>query len=82
MAFQETDRLPERPGHAWVENVRRQLALGKTFGRVRIVDQPLTHSQRFLLAGVLESAEDIRVLPRGKAKGAEAAGRGRVAPRL
>jgi hypothetical protein len=67
-AFQETGRLPERPGHPWVENVRRQLDLGKTFGRVRVVDQPLTDNQRFLLASSLESPEDIRVLPRSKAK--------------
>lgn len=66
--FRETGVLPERPGHPWVENVHRQLALGKTFGRVRIVDEPLTDNQRFLLASSLESPEDIRVLPRSKAK--------------
>ncbi|MBF9068541.1 DUF6879 family protein [Streptacidiphilus fuscans] len=71
-AFRETGRLPDQPGHhAWVANVLRQLDQGKTFGRVRILDEPLTDNQRFLLASSLESPEDIRVLTRSKAKGLE-----------
>ncbi|WP_042416780.1 DUF6879 family protein [Streptacidiphilus anmyonensis] len=66
--FRATGRLPDRPGHPWVENVIRQLDQGKTFGRVRIVDEPLTENQAFLLASSLESPEDIRVLRRSKAR--------------
>ncbi len=61
-------RLPQGPDHPWKQNVRRQLALGKTFGRVRTVDDPLTDNQRFLLASALESPEDIRVLRRTRAE--------------
>ncbi|WP_042364066.1 DUF6879 family protein [Streptacidiphilus neutrinimicus] len=67
-AFRETGRLPERPGHPWVANVLRQLDQGKTFGRVRVVDEPMTDNQAFLLASSLESPEDIRILTRAKAK--------------
>lgn len=34
---------------AWRRNVIEQVAQGKRFGRVRIVDQPLTEGQEFLL---------------------------------
>ncbi|MFG2948175.1 DUF6879 family protein [Streptomyces adustus] len=34
---------------AWRLNVAEQVAQGKTFGRVRLVDDPPTESQRFLL---------------------------------
>ncbi|PZT72567.1 MULTISPECIES: DUF6879 family protein [unclassified Streptomyces] len=64
--------LPEvEPGHSWNVNVRAQTAAGKRFSRVRVVDDPPTDGQLFLMAtarGNIESGEDIRVLPRAGAK--------------
>ena len=51
----------------WVLNLQKQLALGKRFERVRIVDHPLTENQRYMLASAISRPEDIRVLPRLKA---------------
>ncbi|MEU3191101.1 DUF6879 family protein [Streptomyces sp. NPDC006992] len=59
------------PGHPWNANVRMQTAGGKRFSRVRVVDEPPTDGQRFLMAtalGNVEAGEDIRVLPRSEAK--------------
>ncbi|MFC5149388.1 DUF6879 family protein [Streptomyces aureoversilis] len=58
---------PDQPWHA---NVRKQTGLGKRFERVRLVDDPPTEGQRFLLAsglGNVEAGEDIRNLYRADA---------------
>ncbi|GGR54799.1 DUF6879 family protein [Streptomyces roseolus] len=62
--------ISAEPPNAWRENVRRQVAAGKRFERVRLVDEPLTEGQEFLLAtglGNVASGEDIRNLTRAKA---------------
>ncbi|WP_030336360.1 DUF6879 family protein [Streptomyces sp. NRRL B-1381] len=62
--------ISAEPDNAWRENVRKQTAQGKRFERVRIVDQPLTEGQQFLLASGLSNVvagEDIRNLPRAQA---------------
>ncbi|MEU8546566.1 DUF6879 family protein [Streptomyces roseoverticillatus] len=59
-----------RPDHPWHANVRKQTELGKRFERVRLVDDPPTEGQRFLLAsglGNVEAGEDIRNLYRADA---------------
>ncbi|MFC4500458.1 MULTISPECIES: DUF6879 family protein [Streptomyces] len=58
--------------NTWRENVRAQTALGKRFERVRLVDEPLTQGQEFLLAsapGNVAAGEDIRNLTRSRAEG-------------
>ena len=55
------------PDNEWRANVRAQVAAGKRFERVRILDEPPTAGQRFLLAsglGNVEAGEDIRNLSR------------------
>lgn len=54
----------------WYANVRTQTAQGKRIERVRMIDEPLTEHQRFLLAtglGSVDAGEDIRNLPRSRA---------------
>ncbi|MEV4329591.1 DUF6879 family protein [Streptomyces sp. NPDC049597] len=63
------DPQPE-PDHPWNANVRAKAAGGATFSRVRIIDQPPTDGQRFLMATAaanVEAGEDIRVLARTEA---------------
>lgn len=58
------------PEHPWHANVRAQTERGKRFERVRVLDQPPTEGQRFLLAsgtGNVEAGEDIRNLWRADA---------------
>ncbi|MGK5533201.1 DUF6879 family protein [Streptomyces sp. URMC 129] len=58
---------PESPWHV---SVREQTRQGKRFERVRLVDDPPTEGQRFLLAGGLgnvEAGEDIRNMYRADA---------------
>ncbi|MEV0963248.1 DUF6879 family protein [Streptomyces sp. NPDC049910] len=65
-----TDPQPE-PDHPWNVNVREKTAAGARFSRVRIIDEPPTDGQRFLMAtaaGNVAAGEDIRVLPRGEAR--------------
>lgn len=60
------DPAPE-PEHPWNVNVREKAAQGARFSRVRIVDEPPTDGQRFLMAtaaGGVAAGEDIRVLAR------------------
>ncbi|WP_145499288.1 DUF6879 family protein [Streptomyces sp. CFMR 7] len=62
--------LTAEPVTGWHENVRHQTGQGKRFERVRLVDEPLTEGQRFLLAsghGNVAAGEDIRNLPRTQA---------------
>ncbi|MFE2561406.1 DUF6879 family protein [Streptomyces sp. NPDC059352] len=59
------------PPNTWRENVAQAAAEGRRFERVRIVDEPLTEGQRFLLAsglGNVAAGEDIRNLPRAEAE--------------
>lgn len=54
----------------WCVNRREQSALGKRFERVRILDQPPTPGQRYLLDNARRNTavgEDIRVLTRSQA---------------
>ncbi|MGW0821850.1 DUF6879 family protein [Streptomyces sp. NPDC002845] len=57
--------------NAWRENVAEQTAMGKRFERVRIVDEPPTQGQEFLLASApsnVAAGEDIRNLARTRAQ--------------
>ncbi|WP_329220298.1 DUF6879 family protein [Streptomyces microflavus] len=66
-AFQRgLDPRPE-PGHPWNVNVREKATQGAHFSRIRIVDEPPTDGQRFLMAtaaGNVAAGEDIRVISR------------------
>ncbi|MGW6915554.1 DUF6879 family protein [Kitasatospora sp. NPDC054939] len=67
--FIRGEALPFEPDNPWHANVRRQTAAGKRFERVRLVDEPITLGQRFLLVsglGNAEAGEDIRNLPRAE----------------
>lgn len=60
-----------QPGHSWSVNVREKAAVGARFSRVRIIDEPPTDGQRFLMAtaaGNVTAGEDIRVLVRTEAE--------------
>ena len=64
-----TDPAPEAD-HPWNVNVRDKAEQGARFSRVRIIDEPPTDGQRFLMAtaaGNIAAGEDIRVLPRTEA---------------
>ncbi|MFD8293889.1 DUF6879 family protein [Streptomyces lavendulae] len=63
------DPAPE-PDNPWHVNVRERAALDGRFSRVRIIDDPPTDGQRFLMASAAANAaagEDIRVLARAQA---------------
>jgi len=58
------------PPDAWRTNVETQTAAGKRFERVRLIDDPPTDGQRFLLARAasnVAAGEDIRNLLRADA---------------
>ncbi|MFJ7129209.1 DUF6879 family protein [Streptomyces sp. NPDC098101] len=60
------------PNHPWNVNVREKARQGACFSRVRIIDEPPTDGQRFLMAtaaGNVAAGEDIRVLARAAAEG-------------
>ncbi|MBT2675804.1 hypothetical protein J7E95_34435 [Streptomyces sp. ISL-14] len=63
--------LPEpEPDHPWNVNVRGKTEQGARFSRVRIIDEPPTDGQKFLMAtaaGNVAAGEDIRVLARSEA---------------
>jgi hypothetical protein len=68
--FRRGEKLEYDPAHPWHANVRRQTDAGKRFERVRVVDEPPTLGQRFLLASGLanvDAGEDIRNLRRVQA---------------
>jgi hypothetical protein len=68
--WQAGEDIAAEPANAWRENVAEQVAAGKRFERVRLVDEPLTEGQRFLLAsspGNTAAGEDIRILSRSRA---------------
>ncbi|MEV7793433.1 DUF6879 family protein [Streptomyces sp. NPDC087512] len=61
--FLKTGEAPMDLGSDWCVNIRRQTALGKYVGRVRVVDNPPTDGQRFLLSYARCNAatgEDVR----------------------
>ncbi|MGW3360547.1 DUF6879 family protein [Streptomyces bungoensis] len=69
--WQAGEDIAADPANAWRENVAIQTALGKRFERVRLVDEPPTDGQQFLLAsapGNLAAGEDIRNLTRAQAE--------------
>ena len=69
--FLAGEDIAGEPDNVWRENVRAQTALGKRFERVRVVDQPPTQGQEFLLASApsnVAAGEDIRHLTRAQAQ--------------
>ncbi|RMB81367.1 DUF6879 family protein [Streptomyces shenzhenensis] len=69
--WQAGEDIVAEPANAWRANVAEQTAAGKRFERVRIVDDPVTDGQRFLLAsapGNVAAGEDIRNLTRAEAE--------------
>jgi hypothetical protein len=69
--FLAGEDIAQGPDNAWRENVRVQTAKGKRFERVRLVDEPPTHGQEFLLASApsnVAAGEDIRILSRAQAQ--------------
>ncbi|MEV6761364.1 DUF6879 family protein [Streptomyces sp. NPDC051105] len=69
--FQAGETFGFNPDSAWHANVRTQTEAGKRFERVRLVDEPMTEGQRFLLAtgqGAVAAGEDIRNLTRRDAE--------------
>ncbi|MEU8983050.1 DUF6879 family protein [Streptomyces sp. NPDC058251] len=63
--YLETGDVPDDSKRPWCVNVRAQTAQGKRIERVRIVDNPPTWEQRFLLAAAAinnAAGEDIRNL--------------------
>ncbi|MGW3669386.1 DUF6879 family protein [Streptomyces sp. NPDC005141] len=69
-AFKAGEDITGAPDNLWRKNVREQTSRGKRFERVRVVDDPPTEGQRFLLAGGLTNVaagEDIRNLYRAGA---------------
>lgn len=70
-AFLKTGRVAWDLGSDWNQNIRAQVDQGKRVGRVRVVDQPPTEGQRFLLgyAGCnAASGEDVGCLWRADAQ--------------
>ena len=62
--------IASEPPDAWRTGIARQAAQGKRFERVRLVDDPPTDGQRFLLAsglGNVAAGEDIRNMWRADA---------------
>ncbi|MCX5136458.1 hypothetical protein OOK06_30770 [Streptomyces sp. NBC_00340] len=71
-SFQNGESFGYDPASPWQANVRKQTAAGKRIERVRLVDDPPTEGQRFLLAtghGNVAAGEDIRNLHRADALG-------------
>ncbi|OKK06405.1 hypothetical protein AMK26_10285 [Streptomyces sp. CB03234] len=70
--WQAGDDIAAEPADDWRRNVAEQVALGKRFERVRLVDDPPTEGQQFLLASGqsnVRAGEDIRNLTRADAQG-------------
>ncbi|MEI5102360.1 hypothetical protein RB200_32495 [Streptomyces sp. PmtG] len=65
------EKLSYDPTSPWHIKVRAKAEEGRRFARVRLVDDPPTEGQRFLLAsglGNVEAGEDIRNLYRSEAQ--------------
>ncbi|MFE5512247.1 DUF6879 family protein [Streptomyces sp. NPDC056529] len=70
-AFMHGTLPATEPDHPWNVNVREKARRGARFSRVRIIDEPPTDGQRFLMAtaaGNTAAGEDIRVLRRATAE--------------
>lgn len=68
-AFREGRPLPERPGKtATLQLIRNSVAAGKRFGRVHVVDQPLSDYVRYELVAAypenVAAGEDVRIAER------------------
>lgn len=69
--WQDGEDIAAEPANAWRDNVAAQTAAKKRFERVRLVDNPPTEGQRFLLASApsnVAAGEDIRNLTRAQAE--------------
>ena len=69
--FLRGEARQSNPDNPWAVMVRDAVAVGKRIERVRVLDDPLTENQRYSLTSVVDnlaSGEDIRFLPRAKAK--------------
>ncbi|MGW1669022.1 DUF6879 family protein [Streptomyces sp. NPDC002324] len=69
--WQDGEDIAAEPANTWRDNVAAQTAAGKRFERVRLVDEPATEGQRFLLASApsnVAAGEDIRNLTRAQAE--------------
>lgn len=69
--WQAGDDIAAETANPWRQNVAEQTAAGKLFGRVRLIDDPITDGQRFLLASApsnVAAGEDIRYLTRARAQ--------------
>uniref|UniRef100_A0AAU2H096 DUF6879 domain-containing protein n=1 Tax=Streptomyces sp. NBC_00060 TaxID=2975636 RepID=A0AAU2H096_9ACTN len=68
-AFMQGVEPQPEPDHPWNVNVRAMTAQGARFSRIRIVDEPPTDGQRFLMASAAANTagEDVRVLSRSLA---------------
>ncbi|WP_338931758.1 DUF6879 family protein [Streptomyces netropsis] len=69
--FQRGEAFGFNPDSPWHANVRAQTQRGKRFERVRLVDDPPTEGQRFLMTsglGNVAAGEDIRNLYRAEAQ--------------
>lgn len=69
--FERGERFTYNRDSPWHPKVRAHTAEGKRYGRVRLVDDPPTLGQRFLLAtgmGNVAAGEDIRNLYRADAE--------------
>jgi hypothetical protein len=65
--WQAGEDVAHEPPDAWRSNVTEQTARGKRFGRVRVVDEPLTEGQEFLLARApsnVAAGDEVRYLLR------------------
>ncbi|MFE7269844.1 DUF6879 family protein [Streptomyces sp. NPDC057623] len=70
--FLAGEDIARGPDNAWRDNVRAQTTQGKRFERVRLVDDPPTQGQEFLLASApsnISAGEDIRYLTRTQSQG-------------
>ncbi|MET7363807.1 DUF6879 family protein [Streptomyces sp. NPDC005562] len=69
--FRRTGRAPMDLGSDWCRNILRQTSSGKYVGRVRVVDDPLSEGQRFLMDYSRCNAatgEDVRSIWRADAQ--------------
>ncbi|WP_445401609.1 DUF6879 family protein [Streptomyces sp. LE64] len=69
--WQRGENIGSDPDNSWRRNIRAQVAKGKRVERVRLVDDPPTEGQRFLLASAISNVragEDIRNMYRGEAE--------------
>ncbi|GAA3956592.1 hypothetical protein GCM10022384_07160 [Streptomyces marokkonensis] len=70
--FLEQDRVDWDLDDPWCQERREQTALGKTFRRVRILDEPPTEGQCYLLDNARRNTaagEEIHILTRSQADG-------------